>query len=136
MAVTCPVHPEETETSDAAATELLIAGMNCNGCVQHVTEALRSVPGVASANISLEKGLAQIRWQPGVSQKISTLVAAVEAAGYKAKPLEAAGKKMEEKKWSPLAGWRFNVVIGLICTLPLIIGEWIFGLGMEKWFQW
>jgi len=135
MAVTCPVHPEETQTSEASATELLIAGMNCNSCVQHVTEALRSVPGVASANISLEKGRAQIRWQSGAPRKISALVEVVEAAGYKAEPT-VAGKKLEEKKWSPLSGWRFNVVIGLICTLPLIIGEWIFGLSMEKWFQW
>ena len=42
----------------------------------------------------------------------------------------------EAKTWSPLAGWKFNVVVGLICTLPLMIAEWIFGLGMQPWFHW
>src|SRR5204863_923038 len=38
--------------------------------------------------------------------------------------------------WSPLAGWRFNVIVGSICTAALMIGEWVFQLGMERWFQW
>jgi Cu+-exporting ATPase len=33
-------------------------------------------------------------------------------------------------------GWRFNVAAGLIATVPLMAGEWFFGLGMKTWFHW
>jgi Cu+-exporting ATPase len=35
-----------------------------------------------------------------------------------------------------MAGWRFNVVAGLIATLPLMAGEWIFPWGTVRWFHW
>ena len=57
----------------------------------------------------------------------------------KEKPAEfkiRSSKFKNASAWSPLAGWRFNVVVGLACTVPLIIGEWVFGWAMERWFQW
>jgi Cu+-exporting ATPase len=136
MAHTCPDHPQETSAANGAATELLVSGMNCGNCVQKVSRALQSVPDVANAVVVLDQGRATVRWKPGASRDTSALVKAVEAAGFEAKPLAAKDKKIKRAKWSPLAGWQFNVVVGLICTVPLIIGEWIFQLGMEKWFQW
>jgi len=32
-------------------------------------------------------------------------------------------------------GWERNLWIGVLCTIPLMVGEWVFGLGMERWFQ-
>ena len=35
-----------------------------------------------------------------------------------------------------LGGWRLNLWVGLLGTVPLMLGEWVLGLGMTRWFQW
>ncbi|HZV35175.1 MAG TPA: cation-translocating P-type ATPase, partial [Verrucomicrobiae bacterium] len=122
-------------TSDLAlpgTTELRVTGMTCNNCARHVTEAIQSVPEVASASVQLDAGRAVVRWRDGAN--VEGVLRAVAEAGYEAKPIEE--KASAKTKWSPLMGWRFNVVVGLICTVPLLIGEWAFHLGMARWFQW
>jgi P-type Cu+ transporter len=116
-------------------SELTVSGMTCGNCARHVVEAIQSVPGVSSASVRLEAGQATVRWQ--ASPNLPAVVKAVTEAGFEAKPLEKESPEgAKAKKWSPLAGWQFNVVVGLACTLPLIIGEWFFGLGMRPWFHW
>ena len=114
-----------------SVTELSVAGMSCGNCARHVTEALQSVQGVASAAVSLEEGRARIQWKPNQAPDPQALAAAVQAAGFDAQPLTASPKPK-----SRLAGWGFNLALGACCTAPLLIGEWIFGLGAERWFQW
>ncbi len=61
---------------------LQIAGMSCAACQHHVERALRSVPGVESASVSLLANSAQINsTQP---LKIEPLIEAVRHAGYDA----------------------------------------------------
>jgi P-type Cu+ transporter len=65
------------------------------------------------------------------------IVAALKReAGFQASVIETARPEPAAKPWSPLEGWRFNVVVGLAVTVPLLLGEWVFGWGMERWFQW
>lgn len=118
-------------------TELSISGMTCNNCVRHVTEALQSVPGVRTASTELETGSAKVRWNAGERADVRALVAAVDEAGYKA-AIKGGAEKPASKwaKWSPLAGWQFNVYFGTAVTLPLMILEWVFGVGMESWYKW
>jgi copper chaperone CopZ len=61
-------------------TELTIDGMTCQNCVRHVTEALSSVRGVASASVSLETRRASVHGEV----EPFALIAAVEEAGYEA----------------------------------------------------
>ncbi|MGD0815536.1 MAG: cation-translocating P-type ATPase [Verrucomicrobiota bacterium] len=114
-------------------TELLVTGMNCANCARHVTDALQSVPGVDSADVSLQEGRARVRWQTGSGGKIADLMNAVSAAGYQATPLPA---QSEAKKPSILSDWRFNVLLGMAGTAPLMAGEWLFHWGARAWFQW
>ena len=61
---------------------LQIAGMSCAACQHHVERALRSVPGVESATVSLLANSAQINsTQP---LEIQPLIEAVRHAGYDA----------------------------------------------------
>ncbi len=113
--------------------ELLIAGMTCAHCARQVTDALQSVAGVASADVSLQNGRAHVRWRAEAPPNLPALSEAVRAAGYTAK---AAPKETEVHAPAPMAGWRLNVVLGLIATVPLMIGEWVFHLGMNAWFHW
>ena len=62
-------------------TKLIVDGMNCGHCVKSVTEALQSVSGVDSVDVSLEKGEAVVEG----SADVAALVAAIEEAGFDAK---------------------------------------------------
>lgn len=62
-------------------TTLDINGMTCNGCVKHLDQALRAVPGVTAVEVSLAEHRAKIVHDPEQSP-LPTLVAAVEGAGF------------------------------------------------------
>jgi copper chaperone CopZ len=66
-------------------TTLRISGMTCNGCVKHVTTALRDLPGVTAVDVDLASGCAKVVHDPEASP-VASLVAAVDAAGYEAAP--------------------------------------------------
>ena len=60
---------------------LKISGMSCGACVNHVTKALLSVPGVQSAVVDLASQSARVTGEP---LDEAQLRAAVEAEGYEA----------------------------------------------------
>src|ERR1051325_3738938 len=127
--------PSHERRADSAA-EFSVSGMTCNNCARHVTEAIQGVPGVASASVTLDTGRAQVRWSPNAAPDAGAVVRAVSEAGYDAKPLTEDSCHGHKPGWSPLVGWKFNAVVGTAATLPLLAGEWFFGLGMERWYQW
>ncbi|MBX9927496.1 MAG: cadmium-translocating P-type ATPase [Gemmatimonadaceae bacterium] len=65
---------------------LQISGMTCAACQSHVTQALRRVSGVASAEVNLLMHEARVH-PTAQPPAVATLVAAVEAAGYGASAL-------------------------------------------------
>ena len=118
------------------ATELLVTGMTCGNCARHVTEAIQSVPGVRSAEVSLDSRRASVRWIPNEKHDVTALVQAIEKEGYGAKVVEAQGHEHDHGEHQ-LAGWQVNLlVIAVLGTAPLMIGEWVFNLGMMRWFHW
>ncbi len=60
---------------------LRVTGMTCNGCVRHVGDALRAVPGVAAVEVHLIEQQAKVVHDPERSP-LPILIAAVEGAGY------------------------------------------------------
>ena len=64
-------------------TVLKVTGMTCGGCVRSVSNVLQALPGVASAEVSLENSEATVTFDPAVSNK-AALRKAVEDAGYEA----------------------------------------------------
>ena len=63
-------------------TVIKVEGMSCNGCRMGVTKALLRLPGVKSAEVSLEKKEAAVEHEASVSP--AALKAAVDQAGFKA----------------------------------------------------
>jgi len=61
-------------------TTLKVTGMTCNHCVMSVTKALKSVPGVESADVSLAKAQAVVQ---GDADR-QAMIAAVKEEGYEA----------------------------------------------------
>lgn len=69
------------------AITLHIDGMTCSSCAEHVRQALEKVPGVRSASVSYPQQRAEI--QAETSTKVTPLVAAVSALGYRAQLADA-----------------------------------------------
>ena len=64
-------------------TVLKVAGMTCGGCVRSVGNVLKALPGVTSAEVSLEKSEAKVTFDPTVANQ-AVMRKAVEDAGYEA----------------------------------------------------
>lgn len=62
---------------------LKIGGMTCSNCQKHVGEALKAVPGVASAQVDLMFHKATVSYDPSRTT-VDALVAAVKESGYDA----------------------------------------------------
>ncbi len=69
----------ETETM----TTLEIVGMTCESCASHVKSALEKVPGVMSADVSWQQGIAKVA--AAADTPNADLLAAVAALGYEAR---------------------------------------------------
>ena len=76
-----PAASDQKET-DMTEKKLNVEGMMCEHCVAHVREALEGVRGVENVRVSLDEKSATV--DAGLLVKDDDLVAAVEAAGYKA----------------------------------------------------
>lgn len=65
----------------ARTIELDVTGMTCDHCVRSVTNALKDVPGVADAIVSLEDKRATVTAD---EVDVAKLIEAVEEEGYAA----------------------------------------------------
>src|SRR5436190_9607366 len=127
----------ETDAMASAVTELRVKGMSCGNCARHVTEAIQGVAGVQSAAVNLDQNRAIVRWEKNGPTQVAAVIGAVEQAGYKAAEINpAAHNHAHDHTEQRLAGWQLNLWIGVIATIPLMLGEWVFGLGARMWFQW
>ena len=71
---------EQTTTDKLLIIDMGVGGMTCDDCVDHVTEALESVPGVTSAKVDLENRSAVVEAESDVAT--GTLTSAVRERGY------------------------------------------------------
>ena len=60
-----------------------VGGMTCSGCVRSVTNVLQALPGVETAQVSLEQGAATVSFDPQQTN-LATLKQAIEEAGFAA----------------------------------------------------
>jgi Cu+-exporting ATPase len=127
--------PNKPVAGGRSVTELSVTGMTCSNCVRHVTGAIQSVPGVHSAAVSLEDHRASVRWAAGATPDVPAVIHSIEEEGYGAKELTSHTAD-HGGAGHTLAGWTVNLWIGVLGTLPLMIGDWVLGLGLTPWFQW
>jgi len=66
-----------------ATARLAVQGMHCAACIAHVEKALKKLPGVASAAVSLATNTAIVAFDPAKARP-EALADAVTTAGYKA----------------------------------------------------
>ena len=88
------------KVADQAVIDIAIEGMTCASCVARVEKAIRAVPGVRDASVNLATEKAAIR---GEGLDVAAIMAAVEQAGYAARPADA---NRQETPQSPgLPSW-------------------------------
>ena len=116
--------------AETARLELPIDGMTCASCANRVERTLNTLDGVsASVNYATEK--ATVAFDAG-SVRPEELVAAVEAAGYRA-VLPAAGEPEPER--DDTAPLRRRLLISLALTAPVLVLAMIPPLQFDNW-QW
>ncbi|WP_447753347.1 heavy metal translocating P-type ATPase [Pseudomonas nicosulfuronedens] len=104
--------------------ELTIEGMTCASCVGRVERALNKVPGVRSASVNLASERAHVELLGTVDA--ATLIAAVDKAGYKARPLEP-DQPAVDPAVARLARERWWLAAAILLSLPLVLpmaGDW------------
>jgi Cu+-exporting ATPase len=105
--------PEET-------TRLAIEGIVCSSCVQRLERALVGLPGVLGATVNLSTGEALVHHPAGAADAAG-LVRAVEAAGYRAQPLDAAGDDAGAgARAQEVRHWRDRLLLAAGLSLPLV----------------
>jgi Cu+-exporting ATPase len=115
----------------AVTLTLAIGGMTCASCVRTVERALGRVPGVLSVAVSFAAETATVQIVPSLVS-VADLVAAVEAAGYTARPLgdTAPGEEvLDQAAARELAALRAKLVFALVAAGVLMLGSFRTMLG-------
>ncbi len=89
-------------------SRLVIEGMHCAACAINVEKALKSLPGVLSADVNATSGRARLTWSANVT-KPSHWIRAVSTAGYRALPAAKAFIQDDRRKNQRLMLWRLLV---------------------------
>ena len=93
-----------------------VEGMTCASCVARVEKALGKVAGVLSAEVNLATETAQVEVARGFDA--AALVAAVERAGYQARPIV---QGEADRAVARANGEWWPVATSAVLTLPLVI---------------
>ncbi|WP_027133716.1 heavy metal translocating P-type ATPase [Geminicoccus roseus] len=121
-----------------ATTDLVLEGMNCASCVGRAERALRRVPGVIAAEVNLATDRARVRHLAGAAGP-AELAAAVAAAGYRGRPLTAAGgtDQSAERHAKDEESLQRSMLAAMLLTLPVVILEMGAHLipGLEAWIE-
>jgi P-type Cu+ transporter len=124
----------EASKRPSARTRLVVDGMTCSNCVRHVTDTLAGTPGVSGATVDLDSSTATVDWANMATVRPELLLERLSQAGFQArewiaKPTDVPNKQPTANPWSP------SLRIGLPVAGLLMLGDWVFGLGLNKTFQ-
>jgi len=100
-------------------TDLSIEGMTCASCVARVERALRAVPGVIGAEVNLATEKARVVG----TAPVAALLAAVERAGYQARPTADSGPASPREAGAAARSRRerAHVVVAAVLSAPLAL---------------
>jgi Cu+-exporting ATPase len=102
---------------------LQVGGMHCAGCVTTVEKALKTVQGVAAAEVNLVTERARVQYDPAAA-KPQQLFDAVADAGYSARlatrDSAAAGREMVEERQRRAATLRRLMIVSIALSAPVV----------------
>src|SRR3954447_3409060 len=115
--------------------DLPVEGMTCASCANRIERKLNKVGGV-SASVNYATETASVEYDAEV--EVEALVAAVEAAGYRATlPAAGGGDSADEAEDTedPTAALRRRLVVSAVLSIPVLLMAMIPALQFDNW-QW
>ena len=115
---------EPAPQQEEVALQLAVSGATCASCVRTIEQALLAVPGVSQARMNLADGTADVYG----SDRTDALVAAVESAGYGARPIEDPDRDDERRQAEERQRYR-SLLAKMAVSLGLGLGLMVWGMG-------
>lgn len=100
-------------------SQLRVSGMHCAACAGIIERALQSQPGVLGAQVNAAAERLQLRWNPEQT-RLSSLLSAVERAGYQAVPDLAAPARLLRDREHRRAMWRLFVASFMMMQVMML----------------
>jgi Cu2+-exporting ATPase len=108
---------------------LLLEGITCAACVWLNERHLAQLPGVLSAEVNYTTYRARVRWDPE-RIRLSEILRAVEAIGYRAFPATSAATEESRKRETRAALWRLFVAgFGMMQVMMYAVPTYLAGDG-------
>ncbi|MFT7724659.1 MAG: cation-translocating P-type ATPase [Roseateles sp.] len=102
-----------------AVSQLQVAGIHCAACSGIIEAALLALPGVAAASVNPAAGRLALRWRPS-RLALADVLAALQAAGYRASPDVAAPARELRRQERRQALWRLFVAGFLMMQVMML----------------
>ncbi|MBS1189662.1 MAG: heavy metal translocating P-type ATPase [Rhodocyclaceae bacterium] len=120
---------------------LLLEGITCAACIWLNEQHLSKLPGVSAVDINYATRRARVRWDE-TRVKLSDILAAIAAIGYRAYPYDAAKNEEISKKERRDAIWRlwvagFGMMQVMMYAIPVYLaGEGDMSADIESLLRW
>lgn len=129
-----PIGEHEREAS------LILEGITCAACVWLNEAHLTKQPGVTAVDINYATRRARVRWDERVT-KLSTLLEAIQAIGYRAHPYDATKSEQLAQKERRAAQWRlfvagFGMMQVMMYAVPVYMADGDMTPDIERLMRW
>ena len=116
---------------DRCEASFVLEGIRCGACAWLIEKTLRSLDGVASADVDYASHRARVRWQPD-TVKLSRILDSVSRIGYRAVPFDASHREqlMHEQKRRSLERIIFAAVLGMV-VMHYSLATYVLGVSVE-----
>lgn len=119
---------------------LILEGITCAACVWLNETHLARQPGVTAVDINYATRRARVRWDERVT-KLSVLLEAIQAIGYRAHPYDATKSEQLAQKERRTAQWRlfvagFGMMQVMMYAVPVYLADGDMTTDIEQLMRW
>ena len=119
---------------------LLLEGITCAACIWLNEQHVGKLPGVTAVNINYATRRARVRWDD-TRVKLSDILGAIAAIGYRAYPYDAAKNEEISRKERRDALWRlwvagFGMMQVMMYAIPVYLAEGDMTADIESLMRW
>ena len=119
---------------------LLLEGITCSACIWLNEQHIGKLPGVTAVDINYTSRRARVRWNES-KIKLSNILAAIQAIGYRAYPYDAAKNEEISRKERRDALWRlwvagFGMMQVMMYAYPVYVANGDMSPDIESMMRW
>ena len=126
--------------ADEREAALLLEGITCSACIWLNEQHVARLPGVTAVDINYTNRRARVRWDAS-KIKLSDILTAIAAIGYRAYPYDAAKNEAIHRKERRAAMWRlwvagFGMMQVMMYAYPVYIADGDMTPDIESLMRW